>query len=100
VAESTAYEGWAIVELMGRRRLAGLVSEVQQYGVTMLRLDVPGEGETVLATQFYGGAALYCVTPTDEETARAVSKLGRPAPIQRWELPSASEEDGNSDKEF
>lgn len=40
MAES--YEGWAILELMGHRRLGGRVSQVEQYGVPMLRIDVPG----------------------------------------------------------
>ncbi|XXX79239.1 hypothetical protein WMF30_10735 [Sorangium sp. So ce134] len=61
MSDSTAYQGWAIVELMGHRRLAGRVSEVTQYGATQLRLDVPGEGDAVMATQFYSGGALYWV---------------------------------------
>jgi hypothetical protein len=36
-----AFEGWAIVELMGYRRLAGYVRQAEQFGVAMLRLDVP-----------------------------------------------------------
>ncbi len=36
-----AYEGWAIVELMGHRRLGGYVRQAEQFGVAMLRLDVP-----------------------------------------------------------
>jgi hypothetical protein len=93
MSDSTAYQGWAIVELMGHRRLAGRVSEVTQYGTTQLRLDVPGEGDTIAATQFYSGGALYCVTPTDEKTARAVARLGRPEPVQRWELPAPKREE-------
>lgn len=66
-----AYEGWAIVELMGHRQTAGLVREVQMAGTTMLRVDTPGPSEAeVLATQFYTGPAIYCVTPCDEATAR------------------------------
>lgn len=33
--------GWAIIELMGHRRLAGYVQEVEVAGQGMLRLDVP-----------------------------------------------------------
>lgn len=39
-AEKT-FEGWAILELMGHRRLAGWVEEVQLAGHGMIRLDVP-----------------------------------------------------------
>lgn len=36
-----AFEGWAILELMGHRRLGGYVTEVELAGHGMLRLDVP-----------------------------------------------------------
>lgn len=92
-AEKEPFEGWAIVELMGHRRLAGYVREVEIAGAGMLRLDVPGEkeGETV-ATRFYSPSALYCLTPTTEETARAVARGANPAPVQRWELPAPAKE--------
>lgn len=78
--------GWAILELMGHRRLAGYVTEQDIAGAAMLRIDVPGDPPT---TQYYSGAAVYCITPTSEETARQVATMGRPAPVQRWELPAA-----------
>ena len=40
-----AFEGWAILELMGHRRLAGYLREQTVSGASFLRLDVPGEGE-------------------------------------------------------
>jgi hypothetical protein len=36
-----AFEGWAIVELMGHRRLGAYVRETELAGAAMLRLDVP-----------------------------------------------------------
>ena len=84
-----AFEGWAILELMGHRRLGGYVQEVTLFGAAMCRIDVPGpDGAT--ATQFYGGHAVYCCTPTTEETAKAVAKGAQPAPVHRWELPAIS----------
>lgn len=35
------FEGWAIVELMGHRRLGAWVSEEELAGAAMLRLDIP-----------------------------------------------------------
>jgi len=37
----TTYEGWAILELMGHRRLAGYVRETELAGAGVIRLDVP-----------------------------------------------------------
>ena len=90
---AAAYTGWAIVELMGHRRLAGYASEVSQYGAAMLRLDVPGADGTIAATQFYGGTAIYCVTPTTEDIARAMAQHNQPEPVHRWELPRPRSDD-------
>ena len=77
------FEGWAILELMGHRRLAGYVREESHFGTSMCRIDVPGE-DGIVATQFYGGSAVYCVTPTTEDLARAIAATNKPAPVQRW----------------
>lgn len=81
-----AYEGWAIVELMGHRRRAGQISEVEMYGAKLLRLDVPiAEGEPV--SEFYGGAAIYCVTPAAEDVARAFAlRWGDVRPVKPVEF--------------
>lgn len=81
------FDEWAIVELMGHRRLAGRVTEQEIAGRPFLRLDVP-DGDD-FATQFYGAQAVYCLTPCDELTARSVAVGNRPAPVHRWELPSS-----------
>lgn len=48
-----------------------------------------GYGTALIASQLYSPSSVYCITPTSEETARAVARLSRPAPVQRWELPAA-----------
>lgn len=86
MADAT-FEGWAILELMGHRRLGGHLSEATIAGGAFIRIDVPSPDDKGNATQFYSPSAVYCVTPTTEETARAVAKLAQPAPVNRWELP-------------
>jgi endonuclease I len=115
MAEKFEYEGWAILELFGHRRLGGKVTIAELGGAQLLRLDIhekqpcikgcagersrmphpeedyavdcPGSKDSVTATQFYGGGALYCLTPCDEAAARAVAAANKPAPVQEWELP-------------
>lgn len=92
------FAGWAILELMGHRRLAGYVREVELAGAGVLRLDVPHpdapqdldhlDPEHWSATQFYSPAALYCLTPTTQDAARTVAAGSDPAPVKRWELPA------------
>jgi hypothetical protein len=118
----TPFESWAIVELMGHRRLGGYVRAVELAGAAMLRIDVPELAEPrctcwshapesgnqedhqagcmlfapsgappsdIYATQFYSASALYCLTPTTEQAARAIATRTRPTPAHRWELEPA-----------
>lgn len=85
-------QGWAILELMGHRKLGGLIEEAEIAGASFIRIDVPGESEEIIATQFYSASAIYCITPTTEDMARAVAIYSRPEPVSRWELPPGSDE--------
>ncbi len=80
------FSEWAIIEMFGHRRLAGKVTEQEIAGKGFLRLDVPGDGEEWLATQFYSPDAVFSMTPTTEENARKIAALSRPQPATRWEL--------------
>lgn len=74
-------DGWAILELMGHRKLAGVLTEVSGGAMAgFIRIDIPGPGKDapMVATQFYAPGAVYCITPTTEAMARAVAaSLGR-----------------------
>lgn len=87
VDQADTFDTWAIIELMGHRRLAGHVTEVQLAGHGYLRLDIPAAGQDPARTQFISPASVYALHPTGEETARAAAAKWRPAPAQRWELP-------------
>lgn len=88
VVEKQTFEGWAILELMGHRRLGGYVRQVEMFGGALCRIDVPASEDEPAATQFYSAAAIYCVTPTTEEMACRVAEGYRPQPVNRWELPA------------
>lgn len=90
MSDQDAFECWAVMELMGHRRLAGYLREQQIGGASFLRLDIPCEPPV---TQMYSPSAVYCITPTTEDTARQVATMGRPAPVQRWELPAPPKRD-------
>lgn len=97
------FEGWAILELMGHRRLAGYVREQEIAGAGMLRLDIHGTetGDAAVATQFYSPAALYCLTPTTEDIARKLGERLRPAPVTRYEIePPEQRRDPWSDDDY
>ncbi|HUC70410.1 MAG TPA: hypothetical protein VMS01_04380 [Stellaceae bacterium] len=70
---------WAVIEIFGHRRHVGVISEAEQFGVKMLRIDVPGPAQqdllapqpAIKATYFYGGASVFGITPITEERGRA-----------------------------
>lgn len=83
------FEGWAILELMGHRRLAGYLRAEELASATFIRIDVPGEPSSPpVATQYYAPTAVYAITPVSEAAARAVARLNRPEPVTVWELPA------------
>lgn len=86
---ATEFEGFAIVELMGHRKLAGHVSEVTIAGGAFIRLDVPSDPPV---TQYYGPSAIYCITPTTEDLATRIAKASRPTPVHAYELPAPKPE--------
>ncbi len=81
-----AFEEWAILELMGHRRLAGLVREETIGSASFIRIDVPDGNGGFSTTQFYNPSSVYCMTPTTKEMAIQVAARDRPQPVQRWEL--------------
>jgi hypothetical protein len=83
---ATAYQGWAMLELMGHRQRVGQVSEVEMYGGKMLRIDilvaVDGKPDEFI-TEFYGCSSVYALTPISEQVARDHAKRrGDIRPVQ------------------
>ena len=85
------FREWCILELMGHRRLGGLVTEAVVGGIPFLRIDIPGG-----PTQYYGKAAVYAMTPTTKELATQLAKTFS-GPVQRYELPEVADYGDGSD---
>lgn len=80
------FDQWCVVELMGHQRIAGKVTEESHFGVALMRVDVPEVEGRGAFTKYFGGNAIYAVTPTSEEIAVHVAKMVDQAPISRWEM--------------
>lgn len=85
------FASWAVVELMGHRRIVGKCEEVEMCGSKLLRVDVPRLDGQAAFSQFYGGNAIYCMTPVTEEVAMAMLQRTRPEPWFAYEMPRAIE---------
>ena len=98
-------DGWAILELMGHRRLGGRVSEATIAGGAFIRIDVPHPNEAGIftASQFYSSSAVYAITPTTEEIACAIARTvpapagsPSPEPVSPWDLRALTQQAGDS----
>ena len=79
-------EQWAIVDLFGHQRLAGLISEHELGGSSFVRLDVPECGDTPGFTRLFGNAAIYSISFVTEDIARQVAGYVRARPVQPFEM--------------
>lgn len=89
---------YAVVELFGHRCIAGRVVEVEKFGTKLLRIDIPEKGkfETGFKTQFYGGAAIFSLTPCDLVTVERMNRPYEPAGM----LTFSEEEEDDPEGEF
>jgi hypothetical protein len=85
MVETNAFEEWAILELMGHRRLAGKVTDAVIGGGAFIRIDIPTKDGRKI-TQFYSPGSVYCISPTTQEIATQVAINSQPEPVSRWEL--------------
>ena len=82
--ENKTFDQWAIVEIMGHQRYAGRVTEQSVGGCNFVRVDVPGVKDMQPFTKLFGQSSIYCITPVDEETARAAVGQFRQQPLDEW----------------
>jgi len=91
------FASWAVVEVMGHVRMAGMVSEQTIGGAALIRVDVPevpghddewGRTYPPVAafTKFLGSGSIYSLTPCTEAVARRAAETFRAAPILNVDL--------------
>ncbi len=86
MTKETTLDEWMILELLGHRRIAGHVREVQVAGAGFLRVDIPPTVGHAAQTQFVAPGSIYAMHPVTEDVAtRFVAKFRTP-PVHRFEL--------------
>ena len=81
------FEAWAIVDLFGHTRVAGLVTEQTVGGCSFVRVDIP-EGDSY-RTELYGQGAIYAIRFVSEQVARLAAEQITAAPVKAWDLPDS-----------
>jgi hypothetical protein len=95
IMAETAFNSWALVELFGHQRIAGLVSEQQIAGAGFIRVDVPPVESVAGYTKLYYPSAIYGITPLGENEAKAAAAYLHEKPIQPFMI-AAPKHDGGS----
>jgi hypothetical protein len=80
------FSAWALVELFGHTRIAGLVTEESIAGGAMVRIDVPETESSAQFTRIVNITAIYAINPITEDLAREMARNLRVAPIQAWDI--------------
>lgn len=80
------FESWAIVEIMGHTKVAGMC-QTQNFGNTvMLRVDIPETDNHPAHTKMYGMSSIFSISPVDQETATAHANVFNVSPIVAYEV--------------
>ena len=78
-------ELFAIIELFGHQRIAGVVTEQTIGGASFIRVDVPEIKESSSFTRMFHPNAIYAINPVTEEVMRGSAESIRSKPIQAWD---------------
>jgi hypothetical protein len=73
---------YATVEIMGRRTRAGVISDAQIGGATLLRIEHPSRANFSGAeplTEYYAPQAIFAIRPCSQEEAEKVAAWAWPA---------------------
>lgn len=84
--EATKIEQWAVVELFGHQKIAGLLTEATIGGCSFVRVDVPAIGEAPAFTKLYGNGAIYAISFVSEDIARRAAGYYEVRPVNSYEL--------------
>ena len=85
--EEKKQDQWAVVELFGHQKIAGLLTEATIGGCSFVRVDVPAIGDAAGFTKLYGNGAIYAISFVSEDIARRAASYYEVKPVQSYELP-------------
>lgn len=83
------FKSWGLLELMGRTRIAGELTEQTIGGCAFIRVDVPQVGDIAAHTRYFAPGSLYGMTPLAEATARKLANYLQSTPVNAYEMRDA-----------
>jgi len=84
----TKFDQWALVELMGRQRAVGRVTEQTLAGAAFIRVDVPDAQGNIRFGRLYSPQAVYAISPITKDVAIRLAQEAEIEPVKAYELPA------------
>ncbi|HEY8560459.1 MAG TPA: hypothetical protein VIL74_08785 [Pyrinomonadaceae bacterium] len=85
--EKQKLQEYAVVEMMGHRKIVGKITESDIGLSSLLRVDVLNREGGFDRTEYIGQGSIYCLTIVTEEAAKAAAANNSPAPTWAWNIP-------------
>ena len=85
--EKEKLQEFAVVEMMGHRKIVGKITESDIGLSSLLRVDVLNREGGFDRTEYIGQGSIYCLTIVTEEAAKAAAASNSPAPTWAWNIP-------------
>ena len=77
---------FAVVEMMGHRKIAGEIKQSELAPGALIRVDVFGANGEIERTEHVGSSAIYDITICSEQTAKAVAVANSPVPSFAYDV--------------
>jgi hypothetical protein len=84
--EKAKLEQYAIVEMMGHRKVIGKITESDIGTGSLLKVTVLGKDGEPERTEYIGVGSIYCLTIVTEEVAKSASSHYSPEPTWAYAL--------------
>lgn len=81
-----SFDQYCLVEMMGRQRIAGRVTEKTIAGAGFLQVDVPETKTNPAFTRLIAPGSLYAINLVTEEVARMYAENLNVKPIESWDI--------------
>jgi hypothetical protein len=84
--EQEQKEQFAVVEMMGHRKIAGAIKQSELAPGALIRVDVFGANGEIERTEHVGSSAIYDITICSEQTAKAAAIAHSPQPSFAYDI--------------
>ncbi len=81
-----ATEQFAVVEMMGHRKIAGAIKQSELAPGALIRVDVFGADGLIERTEHVGSSAIYDITICTEQAAKAAAIAHSPQPSFAYDI--------------